>query len=78
LFAIKEKTLAQSVKLEEQRASNFQTSYNSLLGVNAQLNDQVKKAEQLAIHEHKKKRLNSFLLGVLAFSAGVVIGVTVR
>jgi len=78
LLAIKEKTLTQNVKLEEERAINFQTSYNSLLGINAQLNDQVKNAEQLAIHEHKKRKLNSILLGVLAFSAGVVIGVTVR
>lgn len=78
LFAVKEKALTESVKLEGQRTMNFQTSYNALLGVNAQLNAQVKKAEQLAIHEHKKRKLNSILLGVLTFSAGVAIGVTVH
>jgi hypothetical protein len=75
---IKEKTLTEGFKLQEERAKNFESSYNSLLKVNAQLDEQLKKAEQLAIHEHRKKNLRSILVGVLAFSAGVVIGVTVR
>lgn len=78
ISATKEKAMIEEALLQEQRAKNFETSYNTLLGVNAQLNDQVKKAEQLAIREHKKRKLNSLLFGVVALSAGVAMGVTVR
>lgn len=74
---IKEKTMAENVKLEEARAKNFEISYNTLLNVNTQLNDRLKSAEQLAIHEHRKQKLKSILVGALALSTGIIIGVTV-
>jgi len=78
IAGLKENALVENAKLEQERAKNFQASYNSLLSVNTQLNDQVKKAEHLAVSEHRKRKLNSILLGALAFSAGVVIGIAVR
>ena len=71
---LKERTLTESFKLQEERAKNFEASYNSLLSVNKQLNDQLKNAEQLAKAEHRKKKLKPILVGVLALSAGVIIG----
>lgn len=74
----KEKTLADELKLQEERTNNFKASYNSLLNVNLQLNEQLKKAEQLAIHEHKKNKLKLILFGVVTFSTGTVIGMAVK
>jgi hypothetical protein len=78
LYSIKEKALTESMKLESDRTKNFQNSYTSILKINSELNDQLKKTEQLAIHEHKKKKWNTILVAALALSAGVVVGVTVR
>jgi len=72
----KENTLARELKLQEDRATNFQASYNSLLSVNTQLNDQLKKTEQLAVKEHRKRKLDSIIVGVLVLSAGIIIGET--
>ncbi|HTH57083.1 MAG TPA: hypothetical protein VL728_13630 [Cyclobacteriaceae bacterium] len=78
VFSTKEKTLVDKAALEEERAKNFEASYNKVLAVNAQLNEQIKKTEQLAIREHKKRNMKTILIGALALSAGVVCGVTIR
>ena len=77
-MAAKEKALLDKASLEQERAKNFETSYNQLLTMNAQLNDQLEKTELLAVHEHRKRKVKSVVIGLLAFSAGAVIGVTIR
>jgi len=78
VYKFKEKVLTENAKLEQERAKNFETSYHQLLGINGELNDQLKVAEQLAIREHRKRNLKTILVGALALSAGVVIGASVR
>lgn len=74
LFKIKEATLKEAYQTQELRATNFENSYQNLLSINSTLDTDLKKCEQLAKAEHKKKNRKSIVVGALAAAAGLLIG----
>jgi hypothetical protein len=77
VFSAKEASLTHAYQTQESRASNFENSYNKLLTINARLDENLKKCEQLAKTEHRKKNRKSAIVGVLSAAAGLLVGAAV-
>jgi hypothetical protein len=78
ILKIKEGGYVKIIETQELRSKNYEEAYKSLLTLNSQLDQQLKNCKDLALAEHKKKKSNATLFGVLAgLSAGLIIGVVV-
>jgi hypothetical protein len=75
IFKMKELHYTEIIKTQELRSKNYEDAYQSLLVINAQLDQQLKNSRDLALAEHKRKRNNATLLGIVGgLSAGLIIG----
>jgi hypothetical protein len=74
IFRIKELTLTDAYQKQEARAKNFEESYNKLLSINDTMDKDLKKCEELAQGEHRKKNKKTVVVGILAAAAGFLIG----
>jgi hypothetical protein len=74
VFRAKETALMDAYQKQELRAKNFETSYNKLLTVNETLDKDLKKCEELAKGEHKKKNKKAIVVGLIAGVVGFLVG----
>lgn len=79
IFNMKELHYTEIIQTQELRSKNYEEAYQSLLTINEQLDQQLKNSRDLALTEHKKKRNNATLFGILGgLSAGLIIGAIVQ